>query len=65
MWVSGRKKWFFNSYDPRAKKRGTKYVVVNQDEVTVEKLSTRIPLFIEEMNEKLEYMGFKWGDQWT
>jgi len=64
MFVTERPEWYFASYDTRAKKSAIKYLVIKQDPETQDKLAERLPLFIGQMDEKLETIGFEWGDQW-
>ena len=67
MWVTGFTKWHFCSYDNRMKgeaKNRLAYVTIEPDEEMFKTLDKEIPLFIEEMDEKLKSLNFAFGDQW-
>lgn len=67
MWVMDWDKWHFCSYDNRfrgdkSNRLATK-LFERSNEVS-KQLDYEIPLFIEEMDEKLHKLGFAFGDQW-
>jgi len=64
MWVTGKDAWFFANYDPRMRREGTHYVVVERDEKYMNDFEEMVPDFIEKMDESLAEIGFKFGDQW-
>ena len=56
--------WLFNSYHPRMKSKMSHYVTIERDPALIEYLNNEIPLFIKEMDEKLERIGIPFGSQW-
>lgn len=67
MWVSGLDRWDFCSYDFRMRgKPENRLVVIPQyrDLEVMARFDEEIPKFIAEMDEKLDALGFKFGDQW-
>lgn len=67
MWVSGFERWDFASFDPRFRGSGERRLYVQSfeaDEATFATFDREIPLFIEEMDEMLHKLDFKFGDQW-
>lgn len=65
MWITGFEEWDFMSYDPRMKKGIVHLETIERDEKTMKSFSELVPKFIEEMDKKLETIGFKFGQQWS
>lgn len=67
LWVSGFSKWHFCSYDNRMRggvENRLAEVCFTKDEEKFKQFDYEIPLFLEEMDEKLNKLGFAFGDQW-
>lgn len=67
MWLTGLERWDFCSYDHRMRgKAGNRLCVIPQrrDEEIMRKFDIEIPKFITEMDEALDRLGFKFGQQW-
>ena len=67
MWVTGLDRWEFCSYDHRMRgKPENRLIVIPQyrDEETMARFDDEIPKFCAEMDEALERLGFKFGQQW-
>jgi len=67
MWVTGLKRWDFVSFDPRMRGRPENRLVVipqYRDEEVMARFDEEIPKFCAEMDEALERLGFKFGQQW-
>lgn len=67
MWVAGLGRWDFCSYDHRMRgKASNRLCIIPQyrDEETMRKFDIEIPKFIAEMDEALDRLGFKFGQQW-
>lgn len=64
MWVNKNPAWFFANYDPRMKREGLHYVVVERDEKYMAYFDEMVPEFIEKMDEALAEIGFTFGEQW-
>ncbi|EEQ3781727.1 exonuclease, partial [Escherichia coli] len=64
MWVTRKDAWYFANYDPRMKREGLHYVVVERDEKYMEVFDEMVPEFIEKMDEALAEIGFVFGEQW-
>lgn len=62
MWVTGYKKWYFASYDPRMKSKRLHHVTIDRDEEFMKKYDDAYSVFIKEMDEKLESIGFTFND---
>ncbi|EHW3299477.1 exonuclease, partial [Escherichia coli] len=56
--------WYFANYDPRMKREGLHYVVVERDEKYMASFDEMVPEFIEKMDEALAEIGFAFGEQW-
>ena len=65
MWVTGYKKWYFASYDPRMKKQRLHYATIERDESFMKKYDDAYSVFIKEMDEKLKSIGFEFKDIYT
>ncbi len=55
---------YFANYDPRMKREGLHYVVVERDEKYMASFDEMVPEFIEKMDEALAEIGFVFGEQW-
>jgi len=67
MWVSGLERWDFASFDWRMRGRPENRLVVipqYRDEGVMARFDEEIPKFCAEMDEALERLGFKFGQQW-
>ncbi|HAI2099979.1 TPA: hypothetical protein HI064_17110 [Escherichia coli] len=64
MWVTRKDAWYFANYDPRMKREGLHYVVVERDEKYIASFDEMVPEFIEKMDEALAEIGFVFGEQW-
>nr|WP_154325585.1 lambda exonuclease family protein [Pantoea sp. 201603H] len=64
MWVAGKDAWYFANYDPRMKREGIHHIIVERDEKYMSEFEELVPEFIEKMDEALDTIGFKFGDQW-
>ena len=64
MWVTGFKRWYFASFDPRIKAADKKlhYVAIERDDLFMKKYDDAYNEFINEMDNKLESIGFKFED---
>lgn len=62
MWLTKREYWDFANYDPRMKKNNIKIVTHEPDLKLFEIFDNEIPKFIEDMDKKLESIGFKFSD---
>lgn len=66
MWVSGRNYCDFVSYDPRIIRTTNICTIrVEKDNEIQDLLSEEVPKFISEMDEYLDKLGVKFGDQWN
>lgn len=67
MWITGLERWDFCSYDHRMRgKASNRLCIIPQyrDDETMRKFDIEIPRFIAEMDEALDRLGFKFGQQW-
>lgn len=64
MWVTRKDAWYFANYDPRMKREGLHYVVIERDEKYMASFDEMVPEFIEKMDEALAEIGFVFGEQW-
>lgn len=67
LWVTGLDRWDFVSFDWRVRgKPENRLVVIPQyrDAEMMARFDEEIPKFISEMDEALERLGFKFGQQW-
>lgn len=67
MWLTGLERWDFCSYDHRMRgKASNRLCIIPQyrDDETMRKFDIEIPKFIAEMDEALDRLGFKFGQQW-
>lgn len=65
MWVTGYKRWYFASYDPRMKAKRLHYVTIDRDEEFMKKYDEAYTVFISEMDKKLASIGFNFSDIYT
>ena len=65
MWVTKTDMYHMCQFDPRMKKKGFHCIEVHRDNEAQDTLSLEVPRFIKEMDEILEELGFKFGDQWS
>ena len=67
LWVTGLERWDFASFDWRMRGRPENRLVVipqYRDEEVMARFDEEIPKFCAEMDEALERLGFKFGQQW-
>lgn len=64
LWVTGWDAWDFTSYHPRMKLKMVHHVTIERDFSLMEYFDNEVPKFINEMDEKLEKIGIKFGSQW-
>ena len=64
MWVTRKDAWYFANYDPRMKREGLHYVVIERNEKYMANFDEMVPEFIEKMDEALAEIGFVYGEQW-
>ena len=64
MWVTRKDAWYFANYDPRMKREGLHYVVIERNEKYIASFDEMVPEFIEKMDEALAEIGFVFGEQW-
>ncbi|WP_252366809.1 YqaJ viral recombinase family protein, partial [Escherichia coli] len=64
MWVTRKDAWYFANYDPRMKREGLHYVVIERNEKYMASFDEMVPEFIEKMDEALAEIGFVYGEQW-
>ena len=65
MWVTSKDAWYFANYDPRMIREGIHYTVIERDNDYMTQFDDLVPEFIEKMDESLNEIGFKFGDQWS
>ncbi len=51
MWVTRKDAWYFANYDPRMKREGLHYVVIERNEKYMASFDEMVPEFIEKMDE--------------
>lgn len=67
MWLTGLERWDFCSYDHRMRGKASNRLCIlpqSRDDETMRKFDIEIPKFIEDMDEALDRLGFKFGQQW-
>lgn len=67
MWASGFDRWDFCTFDNRMRgDKSNRICVIPQerDNEVMDKFEVEIPKFLNEMDEKLESLGFEFGQQW-
>lgn len=65
MRVLGSSQWDFGQYDPRSNGKVLKFITIERDEKYQKIMDDAIPEFIKELDDILECLGVKFGDQWT
>ena len=64
--ITGFKSWGFAKYDPRnVNCKKLHHVLIERDEDMIAKMRKGLAEFIEDMDEALNNLGLKWGDQWA
>ncbi|EOI7796411.1 exonuclease, partial [Yersinia enterocolitica] len=64
MWVAGCDQWWFSNYDPRMRRENMHSIIIDKDNEFQDAFELKIPQFIKTMDEALDVLGFKFGDQW-
>ncbi|HDM8337246.1 TPA: YqaJ viral recombinase family protein [Yersinia enterocolitica] len=64
MWVAGCDQWWFSNYDPRMRRENMHSIIIDKDNEFQDAFDLKIPQFIKTMDEALDALGFKFGDQW-
>lgn len=67
MWATGLIRWDFVSFDPRMRGKPENRLFVQSftpDNELFDRFEVEVPKFIYDMDEKMESLGFKFGDQW-
>ncbi|WP_422730709.1 lambda exonuclease family protein [Pectobacterium brasiliense] len=64
MWVSEMSEWWFSNYDPRMRGENMHSIIIPKDNEFHDAFEIKIPKFIQKMDEYLDILGFKFGDQW-
>lgn len=64
MWVTGGSQYHMGQYDPRMKKSPFHMAAVPICPEAQAEFDAEVPKFIKEMDEILEKLGFKFGEQW-
>ena len=64
MWVTGCEAWYFANYDPRIKTKNLHYVLIERDQVYMDKYDKAFIAFTKDMDVMLDKMGMSFGQQW-
>lgn len=64
MFITGWTHWDFASYNPRMPKKILHYKTFERDPSLMDYFANEIPRFTQEMDQKLEILGIKFGEQW-
>lgn len=64
MWVTGYEAWYFANYDPRIKTKNLHWVLIERDQVFMDKYDEAAKSFTKDMDSMLEKMGLEFGQQW-
>jgi len=64
MWVTGYDAWYFANYDPRIKTKNLHYVLIERDELYMEKYDNALKNFAKDMDLMLNKLNMKFGQQW-
>lgn len=67
MWATGLERWDFVSFDPRMRGPAENRLFVKSftpDADMFARFEEEVPKFIADMDEQLDKLGFKYGDQW-
>ncbi len=66
MWVTGKDIWHFANFDPRMPAgKEIAYFLVERDEKMMKEFDELVPEFIEVMDQGLNKLGIKFGNQWS
>lgn len=66
MWVTGKDIWHFANFDPRMPAgKEIAYFPVERDEKMMKEFDELVPEFIEVMDQGLNKLGIKFGNQWS
>lgn len=64
MWVTGYESWYFANYDPRIKTKNLHWVLIERDQVFMDKYDEAAKNFTKDMDSMLDKMGMEFGQQW-
>ncbi len=64
MWVTGYEAWYFANYDPRIKTKKLHWVLIERDQVFMDKYDKAEKNFIRDMDSMLDKLGLEFGSQW-
>lgn len=66
MWVTGYEQWIFANYDPRIKNKKNRlhHVIIERDQIYMDKYDNAEKPFIKDMDLMLDKMGVEFGHQW-
>lgn len=64
LYVSGYETWDFASYHSGFKSSMLKIKTFERDQKIFERFDNELPEFLKDLDEALEKIGMKWGDQW-
>ena len=64
MWVTGYEAWYFANYDPRIKGKNLHWVLIERDQVFMDKYDEAAKNFTKDMDSMLDKMGLEFGQQW-
>ena len=65
MWITGYDGWYFANYDPRLQGNKLHFVLIDRDELFMDKYDNAEKQFIADMNIMLEKMGVEFGQHWN
>ena len=65
MRVLGAESWDFGQYDPRMKVKPMHFITIKRDDEKQKAMDDLIPAFIYDMDQMLNKIGIKFGEQWT
>ena len=64
MWVTGYEAWYFANYDPRIKTKKTHWVLIERDQVFMDKYDEAEKNFTRDMDLMLNKLDLTFGQQW-
>ena len=64
MWVTGYEAWYFANYDPRIKTKKLHWVLIERDQVFMDKYDEAEKNFIRDMDSMLSKLDLTFGQQW-
>lgn len=64
MWVTGYEAWYFANYDPRIKGKNLHWVLIERDQVFMDKYDEAAKSFTKDMDSMLDKMDLEFGQQW-